>query len=217
MALPGRGWNRAWLCMAWFCLAGLGLLALLPASLAHAQEQGESRQFGDSLIQDVSLLYAPGDGLYLSASSVLVLPQNVSDALQQGIPMYFVAEARLTRPRWWLLSRQDARAQRFWRLGYQPLTRRWRLQSSAISSEHTDQLGLAQTFDSLAAALAAMQRISGWKIADAARLRPAADYTLEFSFGLDRSRIPRPLQISEIGRAFWDLQLHWRRPFRAPD
>lgn len=174
-------------------------------------------QFGDSLVQEVRLLYVPQDGLYFSSASVLMLPASVRAALEQGIPVYFMAEVRLTRPRWWLLSHEDAFQQRFWRLSYQPLTRKWRVQMSSISSEHTDQpTGLAQAFDSLADALASMQRIAGWKVARSDELRPGTVYDVEFAFGLDKRRIPRPLQISEVGRASWDLELVMHRLFEMP-
>ena len=193
----------------------LGFVLLLVAGSAKAQVPAE--QFGDSIIQDVRLMYTPDDGLYLYATSVLILPPSVLEALEQGIPVYFVAEASMTRTRWWLLTREDVHQQRFWRLSYQPLTRKWRVQTSGVSSADTDQsLGFAQIFDSASDALSTIQRINSWKIADAGQLKSGAHYEVEFTLGLDRSRVPRPLQISELGKPFGDLQLEWRQDFPMP-
>ena len=45
------------------------------------------------------------EGLLLSAAVRFDLPQVIEDALQKGIPMYFVAEAVLFRDRWYWYDR----------------------------------------------------------------------------------------------------------------
>ena len=66
------------------------------------------------------------------------------------------------------------------RLSYQPLTRRWRLVVSPTPIGNSG-LALGQTFDTREEALAAVQRISHWKIADAARHRSATSATTSTS------------------------------------
>jgi hypothetical protein len=126
----------------------------------------------------------------------------VDDALAKGIPMFFVAEASIFRDRWYWTDKRVATATRHFRLMYQPLTRRWRLQvsSSPIGSAG---LVLGQNFDSREEALAALQRISGWRIADANAIDPDTTHTVDFRFRLDVSQLPRPFQIGAVGQADW--------------
>ena len=145
------------------------------------------------------------EGVLLSAAVVFEMPQVVDDALMKGIPMIFVAEAVLFRDRWYWYDKQVARAARHMRLSYQPLTRRWRLQVSA-SQIGSSGLALGQTFDTREEALAAVQRISRWKIADATEVEPGARYNADFRFRLDLSQLPRPFQIGAVGQTEWSIE-----------
>ena len=115
----------------------------------------------------------------------VTLPPAVEDALLRGVPIYFRAQATLWRPHWYWRDERIARAAREWRLSFQPLTSSWRI----------SQGGLGQSFATLAEALAAMSRNSGWKIADARDIEPDARPYVEFSWRLDTTQLPRPMQI----------------------
>ena len=146
------------------------------------------------------------EGLFLTAKLRFDLPQPVEDALHKGIPMYFVAEADVLRERWYWTDKRILGAERHMRLAFQPLTRRWRVNvaSGAITN---NSLGLAlnQSFESLSDALAAVQRLSGWKIADAGDIEADARYRVDLRFRLDVSQLPRPLQIGVLGQADWNV------------
>lgn len=146
------------------------------------------------------------DGLYLSTTLDLILPELAEDALYKGIPMFFVAEAQVLRDRWYWSDRQVAEATRYLRLSYQPLTRRWRLNISPVPFANSG-LGvvLGQNFDDYSDALSAIQRISRWKIADSDVIEVDAVHTVNFRFRLDMSQLPRPFQIGVAGRSGWNL------------
>jgi hypothetical protein len=144
------------------------------------------------------------DAVLLSATVRFELPPPVEDALAKGIPMIFVAEASLMRDRWYWYDKHIATTSRHMRLSYQPLTRRWRLVVSAAPIGNTG-LSLGQTFDSREEALAVVQRISHWKIADASELEPDARYNVDFRFRLDVSQLPRPFQIGAVGQSDWSI------------
>lgn len=144
------------------------------------------------------------EGILLSATVNFELPPVVQDALEKGIPMFFVAEAAVFRDRWYWYDKQVSYAARHMRLSYQPLTRRWRLVVSPIPIG-TSGGGLGQTFDSQEEALAAVQRISRWKIADPGDIDPEARHTVNFRFRLDVSQLPRPFQIGAVGHADWTI------------
>ena len=153
------------------------------------------------------------DAVLLSVNVRFDLPMVIEDALLKGVPMIFVAEAELLRERWYWTNKKVASAQRHMRLAYQPLTRRWRLN---VASGPITQAGLAvalnQNFDTLHDALAALQRLSRWKIAEASELEPEQQYLAAFRYRLDTSQLPRPFQIGTLGQADRNLDFLIRQP-----
>jgi hypothetical protein len=122
--------------------------------------------------------------LELEFAARVVLPKAVEEALQRGVPIYFVAEAQLLRNRWYWRDERVARVTRQWRLAFQPLTGSWRVGLG----------GLNQNLGTLAEALGTASRSAGWKLADLAQLDADKSYTLEFSYRLDTSQLPGPMQ-----------------------
>ena len=55
--------------------------------------------------------------------------------------------------------------------------------------------------------MAAIQRISRWKILDVAQLSSNSGVFVQLRFRVDLSALPRPLQIGALGRSGWNLQL----------
>lgn len=157
------------------------------------------------------------EGILLSAAVQFELPPAVEEALAKGIPMYFVAEATIYRDRWYWYDKRVASVARHMRLAYQPLTRRWRLQ---ISPQPIGNSGLilGQMFDTREEALAAVQRVSRWRIADAADVESDATHNIDFRFRLDVSQLPRPFQIGAVGQAEWIILAvrNQRLVFEAP-
>ncbi len=153
------------------------------------------------------------EGLLLSANVQFELPTAVDEALSKGIPMFFVAEAMLLRERWYWYDQEVASTARHLRLSYQPLTRRWRL-VAANAPVGNAGLALGQTFDTREEALSAVQRISGWKIAEPGQAQPQREYRVDFRFRLDLSQLPRPFQIGTAGQADWNLSV--ARNLRLP-
>lgn len=177
-----------------WCLGG-GLLAPhAVAAQAATAEVGELR------------LERAEDGLYLSANLQFDLPELAEDALYKGIPMFFVADAQVLRDRWYWSDRQLSETTRYFRLSYQPLTRRWRLNISAVPFTNSG-LGvvLGQSFDNYDDALSSIQRFSRWKIAERDVIEADAVHTVLFRFRLDMSQLPRPFQIGAVGRSGWNL------------
>ena len=164
---------------------------------------------------DISALKFEGttDAVLLSVNVRFDLPTVIEDALLKGVPMIFVAEAELLRERWYWTNKKIASAQRHMRLAYQPLTRRWRLN---VASGPITQAGMGvalnQNFDTLSDALAALQRLSRWKIADASDLDAEQQYLAVFRYRLDTSQLPRPFQIGTLGQADWNLDFLIRQP-----
>ena len=137
------------------------------------------------------------EGVLLSFTANFELPHSVEDALLRGVPLYFEAEAAVLQSRWYWRDRRVARTTRNWRLTYQPLTRMYRVSTG----------GLNQNFETLTEALDSLRRSSRWKIAEAAQLEDDGRYYVEFSFHLDTTLLPRPMQIGIGGEAAWSLSV----------
>jgi hypothetical protein len=150
----------------------------------------------DSITLDSFEFARNDDGLVLSFSARFELGRSVEDALQKGVPLFFVAEAEVFRDRWYWRDKAVNAATRTWRLAYQPLTRKYRVTFG----------GLNQSYDTLADALAAVTRTVNWKVADASMLDDGRHY-VEFSYKLDTTQMPRPMQIGIGGQADWALKV----------
>lgn len=122
-------------------------------------------------------------------------PKGVEDALQRGVPVYFVAQATLYRQRWYWRDERVARVTRSWRIAYQPLTSNWRVGFG----------GFNQNFQTLTEALSTVSRSARWRVAELAQLDPESRHYLEFSYRLDSTQLPSPLQIGLGGQAEWVL------------
>lgn len=187
---------------AWLRLAVCLLLACLLPAIGMRAAQASASPAEISSMQ----LERGDDGLLLSASLQFELPPQIDDALRQGVPMYFVADAQVHRERWYWSDQQLASASRYFRLSHQPLTRRWRLHVSNTPFSSVGQgLALGQTFEQLEDALASLQRISRWRIMEAPPSQ--SGISVQLRFRLDLSQLPRPLQIGALGRSSWNLQL----------
>ena len=177
---PVRAWTWAWM-REWLLALALGLGA------APALAQG---------VELLTLQATRDDGaVSLEFAARVSLPRAVEDALQKGVPLYFVAEARLLRNRWYWRDERVARLSRSWRLAFQPLTGAWRVSLG----------GLHQSYASLDEALAAVSRAGAWKLIDAERLDRDASYYVEFNYRLDSSQLPGPMQFGLGGGADWTL------------
>jgi Domain of unknown function (DUF4390) len=137
------------------------------------------------------------DGLALSFSVRFELARLLEDALLKGTPLHFVAEADLIRERWYWRDKRVTRVTRTWRLAYQPLARQYRVSFG----------GLNQNFDNLSDALAAMRRVSSWKLAELRDVEDGARHYIAFSYKLDTTLLPRPMQIGISGVPEWNLRL----------
>ncbi|NKI95654.1 DUF4390 domain-containing protein [Rhizobacter sp. SG703] len=175
-----RGWGRLvlWLAMA--------LLVTLHAPLRAEPIELESFD-----------LVRGDDGLMLGFSAQFELPRPVEDALLKGVPVYFVAEAEVYRDRWYWRDKLVSSATRTWRLAYQPLTRKYRVTFG----------GLHQSYDNLFDALASLRRVVSWRLADATQIEDDGHHYIEFSYRLDTSQLPRPMQIGIGGQADWTLRV----------
>ena len=146
--------------------------------------------------------------LLLNAQLALELGPVLEDALVKGLALHFVAEAEVLRDRWYWTDAKIGAAQRYYRLAFQPLTRRWRLNVSNEPISGSGQAGsISQSFESLGEALGVIRRQSAWKLVDLNNLAPDGRHTIRYNFRLDVSQLPRPFQIAAGAQTDWNLQV----------
>lgn len=131
------------------------------------------------------------------------LPRGAEEALNKAVPLYFVAEAEVFRDRWYWRDKRVASASRVWRIVYQPLTANYRVTFG----------GLSQSYPNRAEAFAVIRRGANWKVAEASQIEEGSRHYVEFSFRLDTSLLPRPMQIGIATQTDWALSVERTQRF----
>ncbi len=180
---------------------GLALLAALWLALIPAT----ARPAEGIEVRSAALVHAD-DSYYLEATFEIGLTHALEDALNKGVPLHFLVEFELIRPRWYWLNEKIASVQQRYRLAYNALTRQYRVGVGT----------LYQNFPSLNEALEFLSRTRLREIAEPGALRKDSTYTAALRMRLDTSQLPRPFQIGVVGSRDWNISSDWYRWSMAP-
>lgn len=170
--------------------AALVLLGLALAGPVAAQEIAV-----DSARVDVS-----GKEAHLDAALAIDLGSVLDDAVARGLPLSFVMDFELSRPRSLWFSKTVAELHREWRLSFDSLTGRC-------------TLGTAEGAEGYASCAEALHELGRLRLPLALTepLVPGQAYEAELRLQLDRQRLPKPLQVEAIGSRDWSLSSGWHR------
>jgi len=141
------------------------------------------------------------DALVARADFGLDLTQRLEEALNNGVPLYFVVEFELVRPRWYWFDEKTALEKLTMRLAYHTLSRQYRVSRGA----------LYQNFPSLGEALRTLGTVRGWAVLERERLKPDEGYVAMLRMRLDTSQLPKPFQVSALTSREWTLASEWTR------
>lgn len=142
----------------------------------------------------------------LTAEFALSINATLEEALQRGVPLYFVLDADIVRPRWWWLDEKAAQYSLQYRVSWQPLTRQYRVASGLLS----------QSFDTLAEVERLIGRVNSRTIARASELERGTRYEAVVRLRLDVNQLPKPFQVNALASRDWQLASEPRRvPFVA--
>jgi len=145
-----------------------------------------------------------GGDYYLEANFEVELTRTLEDALNKGLPLHFIVEFELIRPRWYTLYLWNKSVLEFgqdYRLSYNALTRQYRLSLGALH----------QNFDTLNDALALMGRLRPRFLGDADMLDAGKVYEAAVRLRLDVTQLPKPFQINALASRDWNLASEWFR------
>lgn len=150
-----------------------------------------------------SQLTAGEDGYLLSAEFALDLGPRLEEAVTRGVTLTFNLELTLSRPRWYWFDERVVERVINYRVSYNALTRQYRVSTG----------GLHRGFDTFDEALRAMGRVAALPIAERGALRLGERYDVELRLTLDKSQLPKPLQVDAIANRDWQVEakvLRWQ-------
>jgi len=178
------------------CVAGFTLTAALaPPALADEIEVADAR------------LSAAEEGVILAADFAFELGPRLAEVVTNGVPLYFVVEFELTRPRWYWFDEKTASRRLQLRLSYHPLSRQYRLSTGLLQ----------QNYPTLEEALKVLRRVRNWLVVDRAIGLAEANYEAAVRMRLDVAMLPKPFQLSAITSRELNLESAWKRfSFRPP-
>ena len=152
---------------------------------------------------------AAEDGYRLSASFSFELSHDLENVITSGIPLYFVTEVEITRPRWYWFDEKTIASEQSVRVSYNVLTRQYR---ASINGS------FAQNYKDLDDALSLVRRPSRWLVADRSVLSSGASYNVAIRARLDTNQLPKPLQFNALNNSDWRLSSDWKRmTFKADE
>jgi hypothetical protein len=171
------------------------------AALALACALGSPASQADVIQVNSAELRADEDGYFLNADFELSLNPTLEEALQKGVPLYFVLEFELTRPRWYWLDEKVAATSTQYRVTYNALTRQYRVSIGL----------LAQGFATLEEVEHFLSRVTSREVARRDQLAKGTRYDAAVRLRLDVNQLPKPFQVSALASREWTLQSEWYR------
>ena len=181
-------WERLGACVA-------GAVLALVCALGSAATQADTIPVNSAEVR------AEEDGYFLNADFELSLNPTLEEALQKGVPLYFVLEFELTRPRWYWLDEKVAATSTQYRVTYNALTRQYRVSIGL----------LAQGFATLEEVEHFLSRVTSREIAQRDQLVKGTRYDAAVRLRLDVNQLPKPFQVSALASREWTLQSEWYR------
>jgi len=152
-------------------------------------------------VADARLSVAEDGSLVLAADFLFDLNARLVEIVKNGVPLYFVVEFELTRPRWYWFDEKAAAKRMQLRLSYHALSRHYRLSTGVLQ----------QNYASLEEALNVLRRVRNWQVVDRAASLADANYEAALRMRLDLTLLPKPFQLSAITSRELNLESPWRR------
>lgn len=141
------------------------------------------------------------EGLAVNADFAFELPPRLAEMVANGVPLYFVTEFELTRPRWWWFDDKAVAKRMQLRLSYHALSRQYRLSTGLLQ----------QQFTTLEEALHVLRRVRNWQVTDRSVALVDANYEAAVRMRLDTALLPKPFQLSALTSRDLSLESPWRR------
>ena len=156
---------------------------------------------GDTIAVKSAELRPEEDSYVLNAQFNVAFNPTLEEALQKGVPLYFVLEVELTRPRWYWLDQKLVEQSIQYRISYSPLTQQYRVTTGL----------LGQQLPSLDEVEHLLARVASRPVIAIDALTKGARYDVAIRLRLDVTQLPKPFQINALASRDWSLQSEWYR------
>jgi hypothetical protein len=175
-------------------LLALAMTALAPAAMA------------EGIAVTSAAIDQADDGWTLQAEFDVQFSQRLEEAVNRGVPLYFIVEFELAKPRWYWFDDKPVRLSQTYRISYTPLLRQYRLSVGSVY----------QNFTRFEEVTRVLSRLRGWHVADKGALRKDQVYQASLRMRLDTAQLPKPFQLNAISSRDWTLDSDWHRWTIAP-
>ena len=171
---------------------GALLLAVLMAAPAA---------FADGITLKSARVEPVEEGWQVDAEFDIQFSQRLEEAVNRGVPLYFVLDFEMSRPRWYWFDEKPVRFSQTYKISYTPLLRQYRLSVGNVY----------QNFTSFEEVTRVLSRLRGVAIADHNAIKKDSAYQASVRLRLDTAQLPKPFQLNAIASRDWSLSSEWHR------
>ncbi len=136
------------------------------------------------------------EGYRLTAVYQFELNEELLNAVDRGIPLFFTTDIEVEQPRWYWFDKGVVSKSRTQRITFNVLTRQYRV---------TTGTGQNYYFESIEDALYVIQQPSSWLVLEKGALMPGVTYQLSLRMYLNLEHLPKPFQINAFNNKDWRL------------
>ena len=182
-------------------LAALPLASLRAVAFASFAAAFVPVAHAEGIAISSASIEADDDGWNLDAVFDIQFSQRLEEAVNRGVPLYFVVEFDLARPRWYWFDDKPVQQTQVYKISYTPLLRQYRL---SIGNQY-------QNFTRFEEVTRVLSRLRGWHVADKGALKKDQVYQASLRMRLDTAQLPKPFQLNAIASRDWTLASDWHR------
>jgi hypothetical protein len=187
-------------------LGGARFFVLLRALLTVAFVSLATSAAAEGISIKSASLEPSDDGWQLQADFDIQFSPRLEEALNRGVPLYFVVEFEAARPRWYWFDEKPVQQSQTYKITYTPLLRQYRL---SVGSQY-------QNFTRFEEVTRVLSRVRGWHVADRGSLKKDVTYQAAVRMRLDTAQLPKPFQVNAIASRDWTLTSDWQRWLMTP-
>lgn len=174
---------------------GARLAFLLVFSLAIPAAHAEGIALKAARVEPVE------EGWQVDAEFDVQFSPKLEEAVNRGVPLFFVFDFEMTRPRWYWFDEKPVRFSQTYKISYTPLLRQYRLSVGSVYQNFT-------TFEEVTRVLSKMRGVA---IADHNAIKKDSAYQASVRLRLDTAQLPKPFQLNAIASRDWSLSSDWQR------
>jgi hypothetical protein len=146
------------------------------------------------------------EGWQIDAEFDIQFSPRLEEAVNRGVPLYFVLDFEMTRPRWYWFDEKPVRFSQTYKISYTPLLRQYRLSVGSVY----------QNFSTFEEVTRVLSRLRGVAIADHNAIKKDSAYQARVRLRLDTAQLPKPFQLNAIASRDWSLSSEWQSWSLAP-